>query len=298
MDFALGEAPELAMRLLGGLPFFLYLRGGFLEALSWVDRALVFEDSQPKALVGRVHECGAVTAERVGDVVAASQHAEAAYAAFMEAGDEQGIADALRERGKVAMWQRDLERARVTYEELAVIASRVGDDWNGAIALNNLGDIALNSGDWERVVELCGRSSDIRRELGDRWGSALARANVAQAEIELGRLEHASQSVGAALEDSLAVGADMVFAAGLDTAAVLTSALGRASETARLLGASDRLHEELGSVRETFEQGQHEAATASARATLGAEAFASEFERGGAMSLKEAADFALSAIEV
>jgi hypothetical protein len=54
----------------------------------------------------------------------------------------------------------------------------------------------------------------------------------------------------------------------------------------------------LGSVRETFEQGQHEAATASARATLGAEAFASEFERGRAMSLKEAADFALSAIEV
>jgi hypothetical protein len=90
----------------------------------------------------------------------------------------------------------------------------------------------------------------------------------------------------------------MVFAAGLDTAAVLTSALGRASETARLLGASDRLHGELGSVRETFEQGQHEAATASARATLGAEAFASEFERGRAMSLMEAADFALSAIEV
>ena len=297
MDFALDDAPELAMRLLGGLTFFLWLRGGFLEARSWVDRALVVADTQPKALVGRVHECGAVTSERVGDIVAASQHAEAAYAAFMEAGDEQGIADALRERGKAAMWQRDLERARVTYEELAVIASRVGDDWNGAIALNNLGDIALNSGDWERVVELCGRSSDIRRELGDRWGSALARANVAEAEIELGRLEHASQSVGAALKDSLAVRADMVFAAGLDTAAVLTSALGRASETARLLGATDRLHEELGSVREPFEQGKHEAATASARATLSAEAFASEFERGRAMSLQEAADFALSAIE-
>jgi hypothetical protein len=53
----------------------------------------------------------------------------------------------------------------------------------------------------------------------------------------------------------------------------------------------------LGSVREPFEQGKHEAATASARATLGAEAFASEFERGRAMSLQEAADFALSAIE-
>jgi hypothetical protein len=90
----------------------------------------------------------------------------------------------------------------------------------------------------------------------------------------------------------------MVFAAGLDTAAVLTTALGRASETARLLGAAERLREELGSVRESFEQGQHESATASARATLGAEAFASEFEEGRTMSLEEAAEFALTAIEV
>ena len=194
------------MRLLGACLFSFTSEAVFLEARSWVDRALVFEDSQPKALVGRVHECGAVTAERVGDVVAASQHAEAAYAAFTEAGDEQGIANALRERGKVAMWQGNRERARVTYEELAAIASRIGDDWNGAIALNNLGDIALNSGDWERAVELCGRSSDIRRELGDRWGSALARANVAQAEIELGRLEHASQSVSAASRIALRSG--------------------------------------------------------------------------------------------
>jgi hypothetical protein len=180
----------------------------------------------------------------------------------------------------------------------AAVANRVGDDWNGAIALNNLGDLALNSGDWERVVELCGQSSEIRRGIGDRWGAALARTKVAQAEIQLGRLEHASRSVGAALEDSLAVGADMVFAAGLDTAAMLTSALGRASETARLLGAAERLREELGSVRESFEQGQHESATASARATLGAEAFASEFEEGRTMSLEEAAEFALTAIEV
>jgi hypothetical protein len=87
----------------------------------------------------------------------------------------------------------------------------------------------------------------------------------------------------------------MVVVAGLDTAAVLTSALGRASETAQLLGASERLHEELGSVREAFEQGEHEAATASARATLGAEAFASEFEQGRTMSLEAAAEFALRA---
>jgi hypothetical protein len=77
-------------------------------------------------------------------------------------------------------------------------------------------------------------------------------------------------------------------------AARLASALGRATESARLLGASARVHEELGTVREAFEQGQSEAATAASQNTLGEEAFASQYEQGRAMSLEEAADFALA----
>jgi predicted ATPase/class 3 adenylate cyclase len=296
MSFALDNAPEVAARLLGGLPFFLWLRGGFVEARAWVSRALAGADELPKALLGKVHECGAVTAERVDDVEAASRHAEAAYAAFTEAGDDQGVADALRERGKVAMRRRDLERARAMYEELAAAANRVGDAWNGAIALNNLGDLALNSGEWERVIVLCGQSSEIRRDLGDRWGSALALGNVAQAEIQLGRFEDASRSLRTALHDSLEVGANMVVAGCLDVAARLASARGRAAEAARLLGASDRAYEELGTVREAFEEDQSDAASATSQSVLGERAFASEFEQGRAMSLEEAAEFARASL--
>ncbi|HEY5659640.1 MAG TPA: adenylate/guanylate cyclase domain-containing protein [Gaiellaceae bacterium] len=296
MTFALDNAPEVAGRLLGGLPFFLWLRGGFEEARAWVARALVVADELPKALLGKVHECGAVTAERVGDVEAASQHAEAAYAAFTEAGDDQGVADALRERGKVAMRRGDLEHARVTYEELAGAANRIGDAWNGAIALNNLGDLALNSGEWERVIKLCRQSSEIRLGLGDRWGSALALGNVAQGEIQLGRLEDASRSLRTALHDSLEVGANMVVAGCLDVAARLASARGRARESARLLGASDRAHEELGTIREAFERDQIEAARAASQNALGEEAFAAAVEEGRGMSLEEAAEFTLASL--
>ena len=298
MLFALDNAPELALRLVGSLTFFVWLRGGFVEARAWVDRSLSFTDRQPKRLVGKVHECGAVVAERLGDLASATHHAEAAYAAFVEAGDEGGVANALRERGKVAMLARDLEGARTAYEELATLAGRIGDAWNGAIALNNLGDIALNSGEWERVVELCGQSSAIRRGLGDRWGSALALTNVAEAEIKLNRLSDASRTLRGALEDSLAVGAVMVVAACLDTAAVLVSTLGRAAEAARLLGASDRLHEELGSVREVFEQAQSDAVTLAVRTSLGEGMFAAAFQQGQAMSLEEVAEFAFHATEV
>ncbi len=295
MQFGLDQAPELALRIVGNLAFFVWLRGGFLEARAWVDESLASAEGQPPQLVGRAHECGAVICERLGDIEAEAHHADEAYAAFAEIGDEHGIANALRERGKAAIWARDFEGPRAIYEELAVLADRIGDAWNGAIALNNLGDLALQAGEWEQVVDLCGRSSAIRRGLGDRWGAALALANVATAELHLGRLENAGRTVRVALEDSLEVGGMMVVAACLDVSALLAPALGRAGDAARLLGASARLRSELGSVRDAFEGKLIDAMTASVRASLGEDAFAAEFEHGRGMSLEEAAACAYAA---
>ncbi len=83
----------------------------------------------------------------------------------------------------------------------------------------------------------------------------------------------------------------------LDTAASLTLALGRPFETARLLGASDRLHDELGSVHEHFERAEHDKTRARARSSLGDDVYEAEYELGRGLSLGEAAEFALTAIE-
>lgn len=88
----------------------------------------------------------------------------------------------------------------------------------------------------------------------------------------------------------------MVVAGCLDVAARLASARGRATESAHLLGASDRAYEELGTIREAFERDQSEAASAASQTALGEEAFTSAVERGRAMSLEEAAEFALASL--
>jgi hypothetical protein len=115
MNFALDRAPALAMRLLGRLTFFLWLRGGFAEARAWVDAALARAEGQPQELVGRVHKCGAVIAERLGDIEAEARHAGDAYAAFAAVGDEQGMANALRERGKAASRAGDFARTEPSW---------------------------------------------------------------------------------------------------------------------------------------------------------------------------------------
>jgi predicted ATPase/class 3 adenylate cyclase len=296
MSFALDRAPLLALRLVGRLTFFVWQRGGFEEALAWVEAVLAEAEGQPDELVGRAHEFAAVVAERLGDTCDETRHADAAYESFGRAGDEHGLANALRERGKAASAAGEHARAAELYTEMAELAERIGDRWNGAIALNNLGDVALQDGDRERAVELCGRSSVLRRDLGDEWGTALALGNVALAEVQLGRLDSATASLSVALQTSMIVGADTVVSQSLDTAVLLAVALGETREAARLLGATNRLSAEMSSVRDRLTDDLLGRAAESIGASLGEQVAAGEIQRGWEMSLGEAAACALAAI--
>ncbi len=295
MSFALEHDLTLALRLVGRLSFFVWQRGGFAEVEAWLDAILPRAAGQPLGLLGRAHECAAAIAERMGDIASQARHSDEAYAAFATAGDEQGIADALREQGKTASVRGEVERASAIYTELAELAERIGDRWSGAVALNNLGDLALQSGDWDRAVELCGRSSALRRELGDEWGTALALCNVAAAELRLGRLSAAATSLRDALEISLRIEAKTVTAFCLDLSVELAVARERMHEAARLAGAASGAQDELGSVRQAFDQNVFDQVVESIRTSLGADADV-EIRRGRELSLDEAAAVALAAI--
>jgi predicted ATPase/class 3 adenylate cyclase len=292
MSFALERAPLLALRLVGRLSFYVWQRGGFEEARAWAEAVLSDAEGRPDVLVGAAYEFAATVAERLGNTADAARHADAAYEVFLHAGDEQGLANALRERGKAASAAGEPARAAELYAEMAVLTERIGDRWNGAVALNNLGDVAMQAGDWEQVVELCGRSSRLRHELGDEWGMALALTNVAVAEVQLGRLSSAAVSVGIALETSMTVGAETVVVASLGAAVLLAVAQGRMREAARLLGTTYRLQDELGSVQDQLTNDLLERAVDSIRASLGQDAAAMEIQRGRELSLGAAAAYA------
>jgi predicted ATPase/class 3 adenylate cyclase len=296
VGFGLEHAPQVASEMLGNLGFFLWFRGGFAEACRWVDQALAQSGQLSDSLVGRLHECASIAHGRLGNIAAASRHADDAYTAFVLAGDDHGIADALRERGKAASATSDVARARTLYLELADLCERIGDRWNGAIALNNLGDLALQAADWTTAVALCSRSSEVRTELGDRWGSALALANVAIAKLQLGELEDAAAILQRALRESLAVGAGMVVAMCVDTAVSVTSRRRAYHDAAVLVGAANSIYEQLGSARDDFEQSILTRDAEESRAALGDDAFAAALARGTAMSLEDAADAALGAL--
>ena len=128
----------------------------------------------------------------------------------------------------------------------------------------------------------------------DEWGMALALCNVAFAELQLGRLSSAASNLHVALATSMKIDAKTVVNWALDFSVGLAVARGRVYEAARLAGATSRLLEELGSVRDGYDGDWFERTVESIRASLGADAEA-EIQRGWELSLDEAAALALAA---
>jgi predicted ATPase/class 3 adenylate cyclase len=287
--FGLDEAPEIALRIVGNLTFYVWLRGGFAEVRGWVNDALAAGPDAPLRWRGRALICGAALAEQQGDAVSATRFADEAYAAATAAGDGFGITSALRERGKAATEAGDLDRGRAIYEELSEVAEQVGDAWSGAVALNNLGDLALYDGEWARAIELCGRSAEIRRDLGNIWGAALCLCNVAFAHRQAGQPDEAARSLHQALTDGLAADARSVVLACFEIGAVLAADQDRPRDAASLMGASVQLQEELEVSEDKFEREVLERAEGETRMLLGEDDFTRAFEHGRSLRLEDAA---------
>jgi predicted ATPase/class 3 adenylate cyclase len=293
--FGLGEASEIALRIIVSLSTFVWLRGGVTEARTWVDEALATGADVPLLWRGRALVCQAFWAGLQGDVEAATQSANEAFATTAAAGDEFGNAWALLECAQAAIAAGDSERGRAIYEELSELSDDDADlAWVSAIALNNLGDLALYDGDWARVIDFCGRSSAIRRGIGNLWGAALGLVNVAIAQREAGLLDDAAHSAHQALEDSLAVDARNVVLACFSAVAALAGDRERPQEAAMLLGAHDQLREELDTALDDFEHALVEAAGRKTRALLGDHDFALAFDHGRSLLIEDAAALALA----
>jgi hypothetical protein len=121
------------------------------------------------------------------------------------------------------------------------------------MSLDCLGHVSNIEGDYVAAYSLHTESLTIRREIGDRWGVA----------------------VGVGWLGEVAI------------------ALGQAQQGVRLLGASEALHEAIGAAREPEYNTTYERAVTSARSSLGEEAFQMAWQKGQAMTMEQAVEYAL-----
>ncbi|HEX9990123.1 MAG TPA: tetratricopeptide repeat protein [Chloroflexia bacterium] len=217
---------------------------------------------------------------------------------YRELGDQSGISAQLRYLGALAELMGEYLSAIQYYEEAVVIDRSIGDQWNLSYSIYGLALTSHFQGYREKARALYEEALSMYREIGIKRG-------VAGALRLLGHLacdEADYKSAIALMRESLSLARqlDNSFSAALCLAAIggLASIDGKVEQTVVLFGAANALKLEQAIRPFPIDRLKYEEHLANARDTIGEDAFVAAWERGRAMSLDDAVEFASVTISV
>ena len=192
--------------------------------------------------------------------------------------------------------QDERERARTLYLEAADLARECGDTQSLTVVAANLGAMALADGDAETARTHLERSLELVRERSNAQGEAAILSSLALVALVEGDIEEARALLGSSLRLASSVGDREATFGSLLGLAEVAARSGGTLRAARLLGAADALRDEVGygppdplerelRTRIANVLDENDPALVAARS------------EGGAMTLDEAVELALSLID-
>jgi DNA-binding CsgD family transcriptional regulator/tetratricopeptide (TPR) repeat protein len=190
----------------------------------------------------------------------------------------------------------DYGKGAALWEESLTLARAAGDTLRVGNTLAVLAHLALMQRDYERAKVRCEEALGVARELGVTSAQFVPSAsiNLGIAALGLGEQERAREAFERALLTSRDTGAKPEVIGSLEGMASLAGAAGRADRAACLWGAAEAARETTGIALSPGERAFHEPHLAQATSNFGEAAWAAALAEGRAMSLEEAAEYALA----
>ena len=330
LDWALGHAPDIAVRLVVALGPWWYIRGQLAGVLSLL-RAVAGQAEAPgdlwcavQYLVGQAgHLNGDFTLARdsataiievadrapwplLADALASRAAALAnmnqisaglddAYRAVTlarELGYQAGEALALTNLSLTAYYGGDLETALAQAGQAARIDPAIIPGWIARRASLFLTMFLTETGDWPAAEQSCTDALARAHEAGDRLSETYCLGLLADLDLQAGRIAEACRHLRESLELSTRIGDPIGLLNNLDRAALLCAATQRWAEAAALWGAAVARSHDHDLLDVPQDARRREEASRPAREALGAAAFQAAEERGAAMTLATAAELA------
>jgi hypothetical protein len=166
-------------------------------------------------------------------------------------------------------------------------------DWSLAYQLTTLARVARLQGDLEAAQTYGKESLKVARGMGSK--PAIPRA---LRDLGLVTIQQSDLATGGCLmRESLVLWQELQSGWGMAEALEGCAHLGTAHEkperAARLFGAAEALRERIGIGVQAFERPEYDQGVAATRAALGEEVFAAAWEEGRALTLDQAATYAL-----
>ncbi|HSH82039.1 MAG TPA: LuxR C-terminal-related transcriptional regulator [Herpetosiphonaceae bacterium] len=296
---ARGDCADQAVRLVVALLWFWVFQWQIQEGRTWCERLLAGcrpTDQDDQHLLARAQLLfgAGMFAWGQNDFVTAQAQLQESVQLARRLGDTRTLGRALTFLGNVYVSQAEFGAARPVLEESAALLAEAGDAFGRTRALDALGRMLQAQGDVERMGAVYEEMLAAAQELGEHGG-------IGWAQYRLGLLAgHRNDRVAqsryfeqclvnfAVIEHKLGV------MAALDGLGSLAALCGQARDAAILLGAAEALRAVMvDDMRPPAERAAGEHVKATARAQLSEAAWDAAWAQGQAMTLQQAAAYAL-----
>jgi predicted ATPase/class 3 adenylate cyclase len=225
-----------------------------------------------------------------GDFARGMSLQEEALEILRTSGDLMGVSERLRMLGVSLRRKGDYQQAAALLEESLALFRRLGDRNLAAHVLVSLGAMAADEGKLGEAEEFLEESLATLREIGDKGCSAQALGLLASVLHRQGDPERARQL----LRESLTTTKDREVIAGALEFLAQVLAPERPDQAISLLGAAEKIREEIGAPRAVPEQADHERVLSSLRRGISEQGFREAWEGGWGLSSEEAISRALA----
>jgi tetratricopeptide (TPR) repeat protein len=292
-----GERAATGMRLARALAWFWHQHGHATEGRRWLERAIdLAADDAGAPLAFLAHGLG-VLLDTQGEHAKAVELFERALAIWRELGDRDQQANALNSLSITRRRAGELDAARSLLEESAAIAREIGSDPRLAIALTSLGQVESAAGNYDRATQLLHEALALDHKQGDLRGEAIDQQSLAEISLRAGRIQEARDLLLGMLDYATGSGDTEFLAYTLEVAACIDAELGDCPRAARLVGAADRLRQQLSIPRPAHDEALLERFLTPARAATASGAWDAELSAGRALSEQQAATLLRSAAQ-
>jgi tetratricopeptide (TPR) repeat protein len=139
----------------------------------------------------RLAEAGALV--MLGDLTGAARSTERARQAYAAAGDPWGVAEALRQLGRIRSRRGDLAGAQAAYDDALALYRRLSATGRMAQTLREAGAQHFGAGDLDRAESLYRQGLELAKRVGDRRAQAALLHNIAIILRQRGRLPEAKE---------------------------------------------------------------------------------------------------------
>lgn len=287
-----GTQPELGLRMIGAMWPYWWRQGQHVEWRTWVSQAeRVSVDMAPAIQAGIVRAKGNLL-WAFNNPVESKRVIMEALAIYRSLGDAYDIGITLVEMASASYGIADEYVDAVASCQEGIALLREADDKGGvAQGLNDLGIIARMHGDNDLAQSAYEECLVVAKEIGDKLREGIMYGSLGLVALNRGNYEQARHLLKQFGILAVEIGS-MPFV--LDYLAYMACAMGggQPRNAARLIGASEALHRNLGVEVQPSGRLEYERGVALVCEQLGEETFNTLRKEGSVMSLDEAVAFA------